>query len=173
MGVFKTEKILCADAKLIPGIAEEIAADFKSDQFEVNVLNLVSGGADISLSKGGLFKAVLGLKSALKITMLPTSEGISFTAGVGIFGQQAIPSIISWCFFWPVLLTQISGMIKQAKLDDRALAVAERYIAAHAKDVSPSPNGGASGVKFCSACGKAIEPNSAFCVHCGATVEGR
>lgn len=170
MSVFKTEKILRADAKMIPGIADEIAVDFKSDLFEVNVLNLVSGGADISLSKGGMFKAVLGLKSALKITMLPTSGGISFRAGVGIFGQQVIPSIISWCFCWPVLITQISGMIKQAKLDDRALAVAERYIAEHANEVSTASENGVPAAKFCSACGKAHEPAAAFCVHCGAKI---
>lgn len=170
MSVFKTEKILRADAKLIPGIADEIAADFKSDLFEVNVQNFVSGGADISLSKGGLFKAVLGLKSALKITMLPTSGGISFTAGVGIFGQQVIPTIISWCFFWPVLVTQISGMIKQAKLDDRALAVAERYIASHTDGAASMPNGGMPKAKFCSACGNPLASESAFCVHCGAKV---
>lgn len=159
MGVFRTERILCADAELIPGIADAIAADFRNDQFTANVMNLVSGGADISLSKGGLFKAVLGLKSALKITLLPMSGGISFVAGVGIFGQQVIPSIISWFFYWPVAVTQIWGMIRQSALDDRALAVAERYIAAHS-----------NAERTCSVCGKAIEPGALYCVYCGVRI---
>ncbi|MCS2523166.1 hypothetical protein NXV02_03315 [Bacteroides ovatus] len=70
------------------------------EQFEVQIDNLLSGGVDISISKGGLFKAVLGLKSALKVSLIPKDNAIAFEAGIGIFGQQAIPTIISMLFFW-------------------------------------------------------------------------
>ena len=54
---------------------------------------------DISITKGGLFKAVLGMKTALKVTLLPQGTEVSFEAGVGIWKQQAVPTIISMLIF--------------------------------------------------------------------------
>lgn len=51
------------------------------------------------------------MKTALKVNIIPNGNYIQITAGVGIFGQQAIPTVISMLFFWPVLITQISGMV--------------------------------------------------------------
>ena len=109
MGTFATKKILPGNPSLIPAIAEQIRTEFMAEQFEVQIDNLLSGGVDISISKGNLFKAVLGLKSALKVSLIPKDNAIAFEAGIGIFGQQAIPTIISMLFFWPVLITQIWG----------------------------------------------------------------
>ena len=165
MGVFKSEKFFQASPELIPGIAGAIEADFKRDGFKVQVVNLVSGGADISLAKGGTFKAIVGLKSALKITMFPKDDGFELEAGVGIFGQQAIPSLLTWFIAWPVLIAQIWGMVRQAKLDDRAVAIAERYIAEHAGN---SPAAGAlPSSDFCTACGKPLPARAKFCPNCG------
>ena len=111
MGTFATKKILPGNPSLIPAIAEQIRTEFMAEQFEVQIDNLLSGGVDISISKGNLFKAVLGLKSALKVSLIPKDNAIAFEAGIGIFGQQAIPTIISMLFFWPVLITQIWGMV--------------------------------------------------------------
>ena len=95
MGTFATKKILPGNPSLIPAIAEQIRTEFMAEQFEVQIDNLLSGGVDISISKGNLFKAVLGLKSALKVSLRPKDNAIAFEAGIGIFGQQAIPTIIS------------------------------------------------------------------------------
>ena len=105
---------------------------FERDGYEVKVTELSTGGYDISITKGGVFKAVLGMKTALKITLTPLSDkSIAFEAGVGIFGQQAIPTIISVFFFWPVLLTQIWGLIQQSNLNDKAAEIVEKVIASN------------------------------------------
>ena len=91
MGTFATKKILPGNPSLIPAIAEQIRTEFMAEQFEVQIDNLLSGGVDISKTKGNLFKAVLGLKSALKVSLIPKDNAIAFEAGIGIFGQQAIP----------------------------------------------------------------------------------
>lgn len=124
MSTFCTKTVIYGSPSLIPQIAEHIQKDFEKDGFEVSKDTLCTGGCDISISKGSLFKAVIGMKTALKVTLLPQGDSISFEAGVGIWGQQAIPTIISMLFFWPVLLTQLWGLVKQSQLDDRALAVA-------------------------------------------------
>lgn len=156
-----------AQTAQIPQIAEAIRMDFEKDGFEVNVDTLMSGGRDISVTKGNLFKAVLGMRSALKITLTPQSDGVFFDANVGIFGQQAIPTVISMLFFWPVLITQIWGLVEQAQLDDRALAVAESAIVEdRSLDAFVGQNSGFT--KYCTSCGAKITGSAKFCSECGA-----
>lgn len=99
MSTFCTKTVIYGSPSLIPQIAEHIQKDFEKDGFEVSKDTLCTGGCDISISKGGLFKAVIGMKTALKVTLLPQGNNISFEAGVGIRGQQAVPTIISMLFF--------------------------------------------------------------------------
>ena len=132
MAAFSTKRTLFCSTSLLPEMAGSLQENFERDGYEVNVTELSTGGYDISITKGGVFKAVLGMKTALKITLTPLSDkSIAFEAGVGIFGQQAIPTIISMFFFWPVLLTQIWGLIQQSNLDDKAAEIVEKVIASN------------------------------------------
>lgn len=169
MGAFNTTAVLQASPEIIPDIVVAIEEGFRKDGYDVKVDNLISGGADISIAKGDVFKAVLGMKSALKITLYPSSGNIRFEAGVGIFGQQAIPTIISMFFLWPVLLTQIWGMIKQSRLDDRALEIAQDVISTKSVSVIQDDTAKiACDSRFCPHCGKQIEMKGArFCDGCG------
>lgn len=170
MGTFNTKTILNGNPTLIPAIADRICQVFMHDGYEINCENLLSGGVDISVTKGGFFKAVLGMKTALKITLVPQNNAIDFEAGVGIFGQQAIPTVIMLFFAWPVLLTQIWGLIQQSNLDDKALAAAQAVINENRgnsyADASIMP--ATSGVtKFCTNCGTKLPDNARFCSNCG------
>ena len=165
MGTFSTKNILYGSSSLIPTIANRNQEEFQNDGYEVTMDALSSGGYDISITKGGIFKAVLGMKTALKVTLLPQGNNIHFEAGVGIWGQQAIPTVISMLFFWPVLLTQISGMIEQAKLDDKALEIAKNVIYMNNNNNSSAPN--SSGIKFCTSCGTQNTESAKFCSGCG------
>ena len=167
MSRYDTKKLLKADASQIEAIAKAICTEFKNDGFEVMVDDLLSGGKDISITKGNLFKAVLGMRSALKIALTPQTDGVMFDANVGIYGQQAIPTVISMFFFWPVLLTQIWGLIEQSSLDDRALAIAEQAIANNAT----APTLLNHDVKFCTHCGKEMDQSAKFCPECGEKCE--
>lgn len=128
MGVFNTKSILRGDAKLIPAIADQICKEFKEDGYEGYRDYPDDGGIDISLSKGDFFKSVLGMDTALKIRLIPVEDGISFDAGIGIFGKQTIPTAISMFFVWPLILTHLWGMIQQSKLDDKAISIARSVI---------------------------------------------
>lgn len=168
MGRYDKKKLLAAHPSQINAIAEAIQNDFELNGFEVSVDSLMSGGKDISITKGNLFKAVLGMRSALKVTLTPQPDGVLFDANVGIFGQQAIPTIISMFFFWPVLITQIWGLVEQSSLDDKALAVAEQAIegSVSPSQFSESPSSG--GQKFCVSCGSKLAGTAKFCPNCGA-----
>lgn len=161
MATYSTQKLLDASASQIPQIAEAIRKDFAGDGFEVYVDTLMSGGRDISITKGNLFKAVLGMRSALKISLTPRQSGVFFDANVGIYGQQAIPTIISMLFFWPVLITQIWGLVQQASLDDRALEVAEKSVC------NDDFEGDNNSPNFCTNCGAKVHDKEKFCHECG------
>ena len=167
MGRYNTKRLLKADVSQIDAIAEAIREEFENDGFDVMVDDLLSCGKDISITKGGMFKAVLGMRSALKVTLTPQSDGVLFDANVGIFGQQVIPSVITLFFFWPVLIIQIWGLVKQSKIDDRALAIAQ----AAARESAPAAPTASTlldhDVKFCTHCGHKMSRTAKFCPECG------
>ena len=169
MGTFNTNKIIYANSALIPAIAERICREFQNDGYDVKHDSLLSGGSDISITKGGVFKAILGTKTALKITLVPQNGNISFDAGVGIFGQQIVPAFIMLFIAWPVLITQIWGLVKQSKLDNRAYEIAEKVVA-ECKANQPSAideTTEVATVEFCIYCGGQIPANAKFCSFCG------
>ena len=166
MATFSTKKILYGSTSLIPTIANRIQEEFQNDGYDVSMDALSSGGYDISITKGGVFKAVLGMKTALKVTLLPQDNNIHFEAGIGIWGQQAIPTVISMLFFWPVLITQIWGMVEQSKLDDKALEIAQDVICINSP-AGTSSSSSSTGGKFCTNCGASVSEQTKFCPECG------
>ena len=165
MATFSTKKILYGSTSLIPTIATHIQEEFQNEGYEVAMDALSSGGYDISITKGGVFKAVLGMKTALKVTLLPQGSNIHFEAGVGIWGQQAIPTVISMLLFWPVLITQIWGMVEQSKLDDKALDIAKDVVYMNNNNGAGATT--SSGSKFCTGCGTKNTESANFCSGCG------
>lgn len=160
MGTFNTRKLLNGNPSLIPAIAARLESSFSAEGYNVDNQPLINGGADVSISKGGVFKAVLGMRTALKISLKPQNGGIVFDASVGIFGQQVIPTLIMWFVAWPVLVTQIWGLVQQSKLDDKALAIAEEVIRGNVTTSSAQP-------RFCSGCGYELQDAALFCPNCG------
>ena len=165
MSAFRTTKLLYGNPVLIGRISTAIADHFKSSGYEVTEQSLVSGGREVSITKGGLFKAVLGMKTALKISLTSEEGKIRFRAGVGIFGLQVIPAAIALFFWWPVLHTQIWGLIQQSKLDDQALEVAERVIYEESQIHYTS-----QAAIFCPVDGARIPADSKVCPYCGTVI---
>ena len=167
MSSFSTSKDLNGDPSLIPEIADRIVRDFQMEGFTAKSDSYAGGVYDISLAKGNVFKAVLGMKSALKVTLTPQGNSIHINAGVGIFGQQAIPTAITMFFFWPVLIPQIWGMVQQSQLDDKAINIAEQVIREHGSG-SYGFASSSQRQSFCPACGNKVNADANFCPNCGA-----
>lgn len=165
MSTFKTNKLLYGNPVLISKISKEITEHFANDGYEVSDLSLASGGREISITKGGLFMAVLGMKTALKIRLSPEDSKIRFDAGVGIFGLQAIPTALAFFVWWPVIITQIWGLNQQRKLDDKALELAEKIIYED-NQVHYNPQA----TIFCPRDGARIPADSKVCPYCGTAI---
>lgn len=145
-------------------------------------------GCSFSITKGGIFKSVLGMKTALNVDMAPMAGGVNVSAKVGVFGQQVLPTLITMFVAWPVLLTQISGMVQQAKLDDEVIQKIEQCIrvlensgaagtyrgtpgmgaAPFQNDAAGAGQAAQQGFEFCTSCGNKVPLGSKFCNGCGA-----
>jgi hypothetical protein len=183
MSVFKSEKLINIVVDDLAPVVEELSQHFRDREYEVAHVQTQPQGWEVAVTKGGVFKAVVGLKTALKIQVVGQDTGTSVKAGVGIFGRQAVPTAISMLVFWPVLLTQVWGLIKQAGLDDEAVKVVEvslsrrSRLAGHTGHTSPSgrdagltapgPVPSTGQTSFCTNCGQQLPPEGAFCSGCG------
>ena len=131
-----------------------------------------------------MFKAIIGMKSALKVNIVPNNGNIFIKAGVGIFGQQAVPSILALAVFWPLIITQIWGMVRQSKLDDKAIEIAEAELASlqcmelqNSQEYTAVPENlkiantmeaKENNIRFCTSCGTKIEDDRQICPKCSA-----
>src|SRR5918911_4709838 len=132
MGTFNSSKTFPYFVEDVAPVAQDVMDHFEQQDYEVTETNIPTGGVQVSIRRGGTFKAIIGMKTALNIKIEPVSNGTTVEAGVGIFGQQAIPTAITVLVFWPVLIAQVWNMAHEAKLDDEALRVAEESLKAHA-----------------------------------------
>jgi len=131
MGTFNSSKTFPYFVEDIAPVAQDVMDHFKAQDFEVTETNIPTGGVQVSIRKGGTFKAIIGMKTALNIKIEPVANGTTVDAGVGIFGQQAVPTAITLLVFWPVIIAQVWNMAKEADLDDEALDVAEESLKSH------------------------------------------
>jgi hypothetical protein len=138
MGAFSSSRTVPYHVEDLSPVAQDVMRHFEQQDYEVTETHIPTGGTQVSIRRGGTFKAIIGMRSALNIRLEPEANGTRVEAGVGIFGQQAIPTAITLLVFWPVLIAQVWNMAQEAKLDEEALRVAEESLKAHS---SKAPSG--------------------------------
>jgi hypothetical protein len=188
MSMFKSERLIPVTAPDLGPVAAELAEHFRQRSYEVECLQVADGAWQVGITRGGMFKAAVGLKSALKIEIERQPFGTMVRAGTGIFGKQAVPTAITMLVAWPVLLTQAWGLVQQAGLDGEAIRVVELSLtrgerAGATPDAAPAAGAGAtepdghdsraatagpaSPAAFCTGCGSTLDADARFCASCG------
>jgi hypothetical protein len=131
MGTFNSSKTVPYVVENLAPVAQEVMRHFAGQDYEVTDTPIATGGVQVSIRRGGTFKAIIGMKTALNVKIEPEANGTRVEAGVGIFGQQAIPTAITLLVFWPVIIAQVWNMAQEAKLDEEAIRVAEESLKAY------------------------------------------
>ena len=72
--MFNSSKLFYNVASYTDQVAANVMTKLRYQGYEVDGIKMPSGDWDISIKKGNLFKAVLGLQSALKITIGNTAK---------------------------------------------------------------------------------------------------
>ena len=165
---FTSTKVFKVSPDRIPDMARTLEVELRKEGYDTRNDMLLGGDMVVSLTKGGLFKAIVGMKTALKVELRAEDGNVLAKTSVGIWGHQIVPTVIMLLWFWPVLITQIWGLVQQSRLDTRVME-----ILAQAADKEPEVIDVPScevdpPARFCPECGKPITGN--FCSHCGAKV---
>lgn len=172
MGAFSSSKTIPVTVADLGPVANDLVLHFRQKGYETSTQPTLTGGWDVSITKGGVFKSVIGTKTALKIAITTERGQTNVRASVGIFGLQAIPSAISLFLFWPLLVTQIVGLIRQSHLDEESVSCVEDSLKAHAVQGAAASVPPPRQQRFCVACGAANVPSAALCVKCGVKLPG-
>jgi zinc ribbon protein len=165
--MFKSEKFVPISVPDLAPVAQELAEHFKQRDYQVECVPLPTAGWEVGITRGGMFKAAVGLRSALKIQIEPNPAGTVVRAGAGVFGKQAIPTAITMFVAWPVLLTQVWGLVREAGLDGEAVKVVEVSLSRHQRAGAGSAGPGAEAPRYCGNCGKELAESARFCPGCG------
>ncbi len=192
MAAFESSQIFPVTVADLSPVARDVMQYFESQGYQVSGQQTATGGWLVSIHKGGGFKQIMGMQTALNIKIEPTSAGTLATAGIGVFGQQAIPTMLTLLVAWPVMIPQIWGLVRQSNLDEEALTSVQQSLLAHsgaapagggaAASTSATAGGAAaaptvtsvanaaatrSELKFCVNCGAGLPLSARFCSECG------
>jgi hypothetical protein len=167
VGAFSSAKTIPIVVADLGPVANDLVLHFQRQGYETTSVSTLTGGWDVSITKGGMFKSVIGTKTALKIEITADRNQTDVRANVGIFGLQAIPSAISLLLFWPLLATQIFGLVRQYHLDEEAIACVEESLRTRATQTATAPFNPAQQQRFCVECGAVNGPDAMFCAKCG------
>lgn len=150
-------------------VIKDFAEHFHGKGYEVEVNPRMVGGWDISLTKGGIFKAVLGMRTALKMEVETRLNSTWVRLSVGIFGKEIVPTLISVFLYWPVLIPQIWGIIRQTNLNGEAMREFSTCLDRHAGYMPVPANVAAvPTLAVCSQCHGNLPMKAVFCPSCGA-----
>jgi hypothetical protein len=193
--IFKSETLIPITVDDLAPVAEELAGHFKQRNYQVECSQTDDGHWEVGITRGGVFKTIVGLKSALKVQIEARPRGTMVRAGAGIFGKQAAATAITLFAAWPiglpVLLAQAWGLIREAGLDNEAARVVELSLTRAQRLAGPSGGGsngesGAQGTASDGSNGRSeaapaartpqppparAESPGAFCTGCGRQLE--
>ena len=173
MGLSDSSRIYHTKVRDLKAIEKDFREYFELNGYEVASEDSLTG-LFLSITKGGTFQSVVGLKTSLNITLRTTEDSIIVSMEVGAFGKQILPSAIALLVAWPVLIPQIYGMVQQSKLDEQAYQIIEQSIRKQEGTVpyqasfgGPDMNVAVGQSIFCTSCGTKVVGDALFCPRCG------
>lgn len=169
MALKNTKRKFSTQLEDISGVVDYFQDYFEQKGYTVS-RESVATGVFVSLTKGGIFKTIAGLKTGLNITLTQKPGALEASMEVGIFGKQLIATAITLLVAWPVVIPQIIGLVQQNKLDEEAYQVIQDGIRAcegNGSGVNISKGRAPGGSVFCPYCGAPAPAGSVFCNACG------
>ncbi len=110
MSLTNSSRKYATDLRDVSVIMSECAEHFEWRGYSVQTEKTTAGGF-ISLTKGGVFETIAGLKTGLNITITRIADDLEVKMEVGIFGKQSRPTAIAGLGFVPVHILQRFGRI--------------------------------------------------------------
>lgn len=160
MSTFKSTKSYEVSSSFIPSAVDAVRAALEREGFLFERKPGTYRKTVIEVTKENLVKHIVGLNQGLRISFESDGDRVQVEVQGIVVKNQLIASVISFVFFWPMIVPQIIGLIKQSRLDEKALAIVDTAYAAYVHD-TPA---------FCTHCGGKVSVNDVRCPHCGAAL---
>lgn len=151
---------------------------FQNQKFEVQTLEAPGGGLVVQARQPEAWRSILGMSSALNVTMTPQGENLIVQMGAAKWVDKAAVGAVGVLIFWPALIPAAYGAWKQKQLPNQVFQLVDQYVATgQAPVVAPMPAvtpaaaaPAPSGLK-CPSCGQAVRAGAKFCDNCGAVLQ--
>jgi hypothetical protein len=178
MNPFKSEKLIPISVPDLAPMAQELQAHFEQRRYQVECQLVPPGVWEVGVTRGGMFKTAMGLRSSMKVQLKGVDGGTLVQARVGIFGKQAIPTMVTMLVLWQMIFLQTWTVIRESALDDEAVRVVQISLTRHQRAAGADRAGPAvnirvpaqgSGPRPCTGCGTDLDELARFCPHCGQT----
>ena len=157
MSTFKSTKSYEVSSSFIPSAVDAVRTALEQEGFLFEKMPGTCRKTVIEVTKENLVKHMVGLNQGLRISFESDGDRVHVDVKGIVVKNQLFPTVISALFFWPVIIPQIIGLIKQSRLDGKALAIVDAAYAAYVREVPV----------FCTVCGEKITALSVRCPHCG------
>src|SRR5262245_34211159 len=176
--MFVSERTFPGYTVNLAGLADAVQRHYSQQGYLTTAQPTATGGWHLTLTKGGNMAAFVGLRTILTIDLVPRPGAVHARVGAPGFTPQLVPILVgavlmffTLCLWAPVLVLGIVGAVRQAKLDDEAMAFVTHalpYLAA-APAVQPvaGPAAFAALPTSCVQCGQPLPDGALFCVQCG------
>ena len=143
---------------------------FRLDNYETQKFKGPNEAAIVQLRQKGSWRSVLGMSSALTITLSKQDENLIVDIGAAKWGEKAAVGAVGAVIFFPALITAAYGAWKQSQLPDQVFDLIQQQIQlSQGQEKQEMPASGDSAK--CPSCKQAITLNSKFCPACGAALK--
>jgi hypothetical protein len=152
---------------------------FQNQQFEVQTLEAPGDGLVVQARQPETWRSILGMSSALNVTMTPQGENLVVQMGAAKWVDKAAVGAVGVLLFWPALIPAAYGAWKQKQLPNEVFQLIDQYVAtgqvpvaapAPVKSPTPAAAPAPSGLR-CPSCGQTVREGAKFCDHCGAPLQ--
>jgi hypothetical protein len=161
-------------------LANNLSDWYRSQRFEVQMLDVHGGGVLVQASKGG-WRNVVGMSSALNVVLRQNGSTLSVEVGAGKWLDKAAAGAVSLAILWPLAVVAAWGAWKQSQLPKQTYDFIQQFITMKGASQSlplvqpplsqpSSPVDSNASFKFCPACGNSVGESDRFCSKCGHTL---
>ena len=109
MSVFKSETLIPISVTDLGPVAEELAEHFRNRNYQVECAETDDSKWEVGITRGGKFKSIAGLKSAMRVELEPVRRGTMVRTGAGVFGKQAAVTAVTLVIWWPLAIAPVWG----------------------------------------------------------------
>lgn len=124
------QRLFHAPSLNMPHLSQALADWYRSQRFEVQLLEAPGGGMVLQARQEEAWRSVLGMSATLNILMRHQADGnLVVEIGAGKWFDKAAAAGVGMFVLWPMLLTAGYGAWQQSKLPQRTFEFIQNFLA--------------------------------------------